>query len=336
LESLWQWKRRTVAVFAAGLLLCTGADAQQSNPNAVNRPEPFKLSVEKRQQQQNPKAPPMSLRISRDRLNLNAGVEPPLAPPRYQARQGAQVDANDFALRATGGMLQGRATDGSLQGRAAQMAPLTGSVFVKSLANYDVELIVDESLSMRKRDCPGGVSRWDWCGMQLRDLSAQLSPYVPRGFTLTTFNSQFQSYPNARPEHVQELFEYPQFSWGTRLSRPLNARLNAYFNHRTAKSKPLLVVVITDGVPAPREEPELVAQALISASNRVQRAGEATVVFFQIGGADQRGRWFLNEMDNSLVASGARHDIVRTISFEQLQSQGLTRCLVDSVRNQVY
>jgi hypothetical protein len=267
------------------------------------------------------------LRISRDQLKLNAAKEPPLAPPRYQARQGAQVDANDFTLRAN---------DGKLQGRAAQSAPLAGSVLVKALAEYEVELIVDESLSMRQRDCPGGVSRWNWCGMQLQDLSGQLSPYVPRGFTLTTFNSEFQSYPNSRPEHVQELFAYPQFSWGTRLSKPLNARLNAYFNNRTSKSKPLLVVVITDGVPAPRMEPQLVAQTLISASNKVQRAGEVTVVFFQIGGADQRGRWFLNEMDNSLVASGARHDIVRTISFEQLQSQGLTRCLVESVRNRVY
>jgi hypothetical protein len=129
---------------------------------------------------------------------------------------------------------------------------------------------------------------------------------------------------------VQRLFANPDFSFGTRLSRPLNARINSYILSRTQRSKPALIVVITDGVPAPRDEPRQVAQSLIGASHRTA-PGEVTVVFFQIGGADRFGRVFLNHMDNFLVSNGARHDLVRTVSFEELQNRGLTRSLVSAV-----
>lgn len=224
-------------------------------------------------------------------------------------------------------------TQGASQNVGAS-ADLKGNAsFGKILANYDIELIVDESMSMRKRDCPGGLSRWEWCGTQLSDLSHQLSPYAPRGFTLTTFASLFDTYENSNPREVQELFANPRFNLGTRLSGPLNARLNNYFARRGPGARPLLIVVITDGVPHPRMEPARVAQSLINASHRVRTPNEVTVVFFQIGGADRFGRYFLDQMDNALVANGASCDIVRTVFFEQLYQQGLTRSLSASIRH---
>jgi hypothetical protein len=204
---------------------------------------------------------------------------------------------------------------------------------VKDLANFDLELIVDQSLSMRRRDCPGGTSRWEWCGLQLRNLSDQLSTYAPRGFTLTTFASDFASYPNATTGHVQQLFANSQLATGTRLSRPLQSRMSHYFANRNTNSKPLLICVITDGVPTPATETMLVTQSLISATRHMQKPNDVTVVFFQVGGANFLGRLFLNQMDHSLVKAGAKFDIVETVSFEQLQYQGLTESLVRAVRN---
>lgn len=213
--------------------------------------------------------------------------------------------------------------------------PLTGTVFAKSLAQYNVEIVVDESLSMRKRDCPGGLSRWEWCGWQLQNLSDQMAAFAPRGFTLTTFAGGFQTYRNATGSDLKELFANPDFTPGTRLSAPLDARFRDYFSSRNANpgTKPLLLVVITDGVPHPRREPYMVAQALINASNAVRHSKEVQVVFFQIGGTDRMGRFFLDEMDNALVQNGARNDIVNVVSFEELQRVGLTRALISTVSN---
>lgn len=318
--------RNSAIAAALVLLFCAeaGAETPERQQGAMSTP-PFKLGVEKRHfaSPEDPQSQGASLRISRDKLQLNA--QTPMVAPPIKQNSVTPLNASDFALRAQ---------QANLDGAAESSAPLKGNAsFGKILANYDIELIVDESMSMRKRDCPGRLSRWEWCGTELGDLSRQLAPYAPRGFTLTTFASLFDTYENSNPREVQELFANPQFNLGTRLSGPLNARLNNYFARRSSGSRPLLIVVITDGVPHPRMEPDRVAQALINASHRVRRPNEVTVVFFQIGGADRFGRYFLDQMDNALVANGASCDIVRTVFFEQLYQQGLTRSLVASIRH---
>ncbi len=285
----------------------------------------FELSAERRHINDDASGPQQSLRIQRRQLNGNACDEPK-PDQTYRTTAAARKDANSFGLHAD---------DWTTQTPAPSQTPMTMTTVrtVKELANFDLELIVDESLSMRHRDCPGGTSRWEWCGIQLGNLSNQLSSYAPRGFTLTTFASQFESYPNATSGDVQQLFANPQLGSGTRLSRPLEARLGHYFANRSEHSKPLLIVVITDGVPSPAIEPLLVTRTLIAATHRVVKPNEVTVVFFQVGGGDFMGRIFLNQLDNSLVSAGAKFDIVRTVPFEQLQQQGLTASLVGALRN---
>lgn len=258
----------------------------------------------------------------------------------YNAMAGARPDTNAFGLRADDWAFKPRAVSAPLSATVGKSKPLTAAatqfrtMTAKDLANFELELIVDQSLSMRRRDCPGGTSRWEWCGLQLGNLSNQLAAYTPRGFTLTTFASEFQSYPNASAGDVQRLFAYGGLASGTRLSRPLGARLSHYFASKKPNSRPLLVVVITDGAPTPAQDGVLVAGNLISASRRMSKPDEVTVVFFQIGGANPFGRLFLNQMDHTLVRAGAKHDIVQTVSFEQLQQQGLTNSLVNALRTQ--
>lgn len=252
----------------------------------------------------------------------NAIIDMPPAAPKLQS----SVDDR-------GGGFNLRAEDWALPPKLGSRTPLKGEASVKVLSDFDVELIVDESMSMRRRDCPGGMSRWEWCGMQLRDLSTRLAPFVPRGFTLTTFNGLHHVYPNSTPENVNQLFENPFFMPGTRLSRPLTDRIQNYFDNRRVGGKPLLIVVITDGVPAPKREPYMVAQTLVDASKIMKDSRDVTVVFFQIGGTDGFGRAYLADLDNNLVNNGARFDFVKTVSFEQLQEKGLTGALIDTIKD---
>jgi|JI6StandDraft_1071083.scaffolds.fasta_scaffold00079_33 hypothetical protein len=234
-----------------------------------------------------------------------------------------------FALQDSRNLLNNPVLNANLQKRSAEMPVLS----VQLLSNFDLELIVDSSLSMRRRDCPNFLSRWEWCGMQTKELSRDLAPFVVKGLTLTEFASDYQVYPNSKPERINQLFENPDFMWGTKLAEPLQDRLSNFFARRRPGSKPMLIAVITDGVPAPRYEPMLVIQTLINATKKMRDASEVTVVFFQIGGSGEKGRRFLSELDYNLVKYGARFDIVRTVSFEHLQKVGLSQALVQTVQD---
>jgi hypothetical protein len=204
---------------------------------------------------------------------------------------------------------------------------------VQLLANYNLELIVDESMSMQTMDCPGFMSRWNWCGAQAHDLANQLTPFVPKGLTITEFAREYGVHPNASAQNIADLFDNPEFQRGTRLAEPLSDRLNNYFARRKRGTKPMLIAIITDGVPVPKVEPQMVIDTLIDASKHMQDPHEVTVVFFQIGGNDYKGKRYLQDLDDNLVNYGARYDIVRIVSFDHLQQVGLARALLDSIQD---
>jgi hypothetical protein len=212
------------------------------------------------------------------------------------------------------------------------MLAATVSETSRFLARYDVELIVDASMSMKKPDCPGFMSRWDWCGAQSVALARQLAPFARQGITMTSFNNSFDVYEHQSPEQITNLFARTNLAFQTRLAEPLADRLNDYLVHRQ-DSRPRLIAVITDGVPHPREEVQMVIDVLVHASQMLKDPREVTVVFFQIGSRDLPGQQFLFEIDNNLIARGARFDIVQTVSFEHLKQVGLAQGLADAIKN---
>jgi hypothetical protein len=199
------------------------------------------------------------------------------------------------------------------------------------LANFQIELIVDCSTSMTRRDCPNGLSRWQWCGMQSQELANALASLLP-GLTVTTFSGKYEVHKLVSPQIVADIFQHPNFDHGTRLAAPLRDRLYEYFDRRTPESKPLLVVVITDGVPYPPPEPDFVENELIRATRLMQRRHEVTIVFFQIGQHEEQGEFYLEELGKNLVRDGGKYRIVHTILFKKLKTIGLSQALVDVVK----
>jgi hypothetical protein len=201
------------------------------------------------------------------------------------------------------------------------------------LAHYSLELIVDQSLSMHTKDCPNGLSRWDWCGVQAADIATALAPYVPGGITITPFNGSYYIYEHLTTPQIIDLFRNPRFAWGTRLAEPLQARLDTYLSNYKPGTKPLLITVITDGCPVPEPEPEQTKQVLVDVTKRMVDPHQITVVFLQIGGHDSFGTHYLEDLDANLVNYGARYGIVQTKTFDQLQVIGLGEALVDTIQD---
>jgi hypothetical protein len=201
------------------------------------------------------------------------------------------------------------------------------------LSQYNVELLVDRSMSMHHPDCPGGMSRWFWCGQQAADLAKSLDPLVPSGMTIVPFATQYFVFEHASARHISTLFNSVGLQFGTRLYEPLTERLDNYFAHCTPSTKPLLLVVITDGVPVPRFEPTMVKNELIEASRRMTSPNQVTVIFCQIGGDDRNGQRYLTDLDQNLVSQGARYHFVHTIQFSDLQMVGLGTALAYTIRH---
>ena len=201
------------------------------------------------------------------------------------------------------------------------------------LASYSLEMIVDQSLSMRSPDCPGNLSRWGWVGEQASAIATAISPYITAGVTFIPFNADFTVYEHVTAPQLVTLFANPNFRSGTRLAEPLSARLNSFVSTYKSGTKPLLLTIITDGLPFPKEEPPMVKQVLIDITQKMIDPHEITVVFLQVGGRDEKGKHYLEDLDANLVSYGAKYPIVQTKSFDQLKEIGLGEALVDAIQD---
>jgi hypothetical protein len=223
------------------------------------------------------------------------------------------------------------------QGQVRDFGPALAYVIdqnqARLLASYDIEFILDISGSMKTLDCPGGLSRWDWCGYQAVAIARAVSRYVPYGITVTPFARDYQVYEHANPNMIAQIYDMHEFHGGTRLCEPLTERINSYFRNRAFyKGRPHLIVVITDGLPNPKPEPEMVRQELVMASQQIMMPGELSVVFLQIGGDDFRGRNYLVDLGSSLMSYGARSQFVHTNTFEELEKIGLAQAIVNDLQ----
>lgn len=203
-----------------------------------------------------------------------------------------------------------------------------------ALSKYKLELIIDRSLTMRRTDCPNGLSRWDWCAYQTEEIARALATLAPEGIAISRFAGDFDTLENAGPEAVSATLRTHDFQLGTRLAEPLEARLNNFFARQKTGDKPLLIAVITDGCPAPRPEPMLVRQVLYNASKRIRRPGDVAIVFLQIGGDDIRGQNYLLSLSNDQRFAVSGKPFIFTRTFNELLQVGLARALGDAVVRQ--
>ncbi|MBI5172902.1 MAG: hypothetical protein HY986_08440 [Candidatus Melainabacteria bacterium] len=323
----------------AALPNCTLAVQAQSGPTDLSAPganqeatgklrlrrEPFQLSVESRGEGS------LSGRKRASREGLNGRInESGLGSEAKSASQSplrGQAQSIDPTVAA--GLFS---ADQKAAFDTLPSSRLKGKAELELLANFDVEVIIDSSNSMGKRDCPGGLSRWQWCGQQARGLADGLSAYVPGGLTLTTFASGYDVWEGATASDVARVFQTGSLSRGTKLSRPLKERLDKHFGGKSSGRKPVLLAVITDGVPVPMTEPRLVADILVDATRKMKGPGDVTVVFLQVGANSFKGRRFLGLLDHQLVSYGAKYDCVTTVEFEELQRVGLSQSLVAALK----
>jgi len=202
---------------------------------------------------------------------------------------------------------------------------------ISLLSNYDVAVIIDRSGSMQERDCPQGLSRWDFCREQMLNLTNQTSAAFRSGITVALFSSGYEIFNNVNFGAVPQIFADNSPDGGTYLAKPLRQILGTYFARRDSAGRgavrPLLIEVITDGEPSDKEG---VVQTICEATQKMSSPGEVTIQFLQIG-QEREGDRILEQLDNRLVSQdGAQYDIVHVEPFGEIVNEGLARSLVNA------
>jgi hypothetical protein len=200
----------------------------------------------------------------------------------------------------------------------------------EKLVRYDIELILDITGSMNYYDGTGSLTRFQWCHEQVRSLAQRLAPYK-KTMTITTFNTSFDTTENCDPGRVEQLYGTITPVGGTDLVDPLMARCEACLTRERSSGQPQLIAIISDGMPNVPKDPKAVNRALVDFSQRLNKPGEITITFLQIGDTFD-GRDFCLDLDENLMNEGAKYDMVNTKTFDQLKNEGLVNALIDAVR----
>jgi hypothetical protein len=200
---------------------------------------------------------------------------------------------------------------------------------VKKLLLFDIELIIDITGSMAWIDGTGDLTKFQWCHKQVSNLAQLLEPYS-KTMAITTFNTEHQTMEGCTAKKVEDIYATVEPKGGTDLVDPLVDRLNAALVKHKHTGRPVLIVVITDGLPNVPSDPRLVNQALIDFTRQMSDPDEVVVTVLQIGDTFE-GRDFCIDLADNLVNEGAKYDIVDTKTFAELKQEGLVKAMVDAV-----
>jgi len=244
------------------------------------------------------------------------------------------VGQTDLRGSANQRALDANASDGALRAGAARPALSAGTAStrirgaVEQFRDHDVCLIIDRSSSMSDRDCPGGLSRWDWCARQSNEL-AQAAQMAASNLTLMVFSGQYDVYEHVSPMLIPRIFTADHPHGTTMLSLPLGDALGRYFATRqqTGTAKPLIIAIITDGLPW---DFGAVESTIINAANNTNRDGEVSITFMLIG-EKWNGLRRMEELDSDLVHMGAKRDIVNLVEFDAIMQLGAKQALAEAL-----
>ncbi|KAI9780631.1 MAG: hypothetical protein M1816_002792 [Peltula sp. TS41687] len=192
------------------------------------------------------------------------------------------------------------------------------------LSTFDTIVLIDDSGSMAGRS-------WRETSSALAAITPVCTAHDADGIDLYFLNHRSHQHPGGHYSHVtsastvSEIFSIVQPRGGTPTGQRLYGILKPYLAHYEAApdtTKPLNIIVITDGVPT-----DDVESVIVSAAKKLDKldapAWQVGVQFFQVG--NERGAAAaLQELDDGLAEVGGLRDMVDTVPFRQMGSGGLS------------
>lgn len=202
-----------------------------------------------------------------------------------------------------------------------------------ALKNRDFVLLIDKSGSMTTKDVGNGWSRWKAVRESTKAIAEKISEFDPDGITVMTFAATTKKWENVTPSKVDDIFSEGDPMGGTALA-PALKEIFADFTKRkkagTTKANGEMLICITDGSP---DDEDQVANEIVKFANTLENPdNEYGIAFLQIG-KDEAASKFLQRLDDGLAKAGAKHDIVDTKTFDEVEKLGLTETLLAALND---
>lgn len=201
--------------------------------------------------------------------------------------------------------------------------------FFKVMSPYQVVLLIDHSGSMNGGlgIGPYDLSRWAWCRNQITDFSRFCGDKLRGGITLIPFNDSFEVHEHASEKDLEEVFTTIVPSGETDICTPLAAAIDSHLSEPDHEQKPVLIVVLTDGLP---NQGGSLSKLIAQATSALRSHNEMNITFLTVGQAPE-GDELIERLDNDLTNRGATADIVSSMRFADLLQLGLKNALLDIV-----
>ena len=194
------------------------------------------------------------------------------------------------------------------------------------LAERAIVMLIDSSASMQTADCPGNVSRWQWCRDHIKELYVADSGSL-RGnqsnVSIITFDSNYRSHRNCSTAELPHIFQANEPAGETFMAPALNEAF-ALVRNQLNYGKPAMIAIVSDGRPS---DGDRLKNAIISQVNNLSKPELLSIVFIEVGSPEK----LLRELDGDLVKQGAKADVVSVVPIGQTNSQGLVHTLASTV-----
>ena len=199
-----------------------------------------------------------------------------------------------------------------------------------ALQERDYTLIIDKSNDMYTSDSGLDKSPWELMQDSILALASQCEKLDLDGLTVYLFSDYFKRYDHVTSTDLAHIFLENQPSGKTNLAAALKDAVDSYFERRAlniAKPNGETILVVTAGE---IEDPDLVKQIIISASNNLEQDEELGISLIQVGNKPEVTKFF-KLLDNDLQALGAKFDICNTVTISNMEKMNLTDVLINAI-----
>ncbi|KAF3929521.1 hypothetical protein ABW19_dt0203234 [Dactylella cylindrospora] len=200
------------------------------------------------------------------------------------------------------------------------------------LRSFDTVILVDDSGSMA-----GG--RWRQCAEALATVVPIVTYYDSDGIDLYFLNHPDSPYHHniKTPAQVMEIFSNVNPSRATPTGTALNRLLKPYlqkFKANPNRTKPMNIIVITDGVPTDDVE-SVIIQAARKLDDMDADLTQVGIQFFQIG-SEAEATEALRELDDALSSRDNIRDMVDTVPYRgTLQGDQMLKVVLGAVNKRL-
>ncbi|MBI1269970.1 VWA domain-containing protein [bacterium] len=190
--------------------------------------------------------------------------------------------------------------------------------------DYHLVILLDRSGSMVHSLGDRGVSRWSWLAKEIKDFAARLEQQDHARFDLGLFNESCVFVPDIDASKTKTLIDSTITTGSTDLL-PALAKASRHYQKKAEKkeeSRPLLVLVFTDGIDLNQNPPEEGARSALGEFLHSHFPKDRiSIVLFQAGFSEEGSR-FVSRFNEEAGGS-----CIKTVLFEKIREKGLYESL---------